>query len=321
MDNNKYNPSELAHKWEKGTISPEEKAWFEQWYAAFNDEEVLISHDKYTTPHQIRDNIFNNISSQIDAQQRPVAKVINLWRSIAAAAVVLFVVGLGLWYSKNSSNNAVQQVLVSSKAGQHRQVSLPDGTKVWLSPATQISYPEHFGSKREVSLTGEAFFEVVHDTRHPFIISTGKLKTVVLGTSFNVRAYAKAKSAEVTVVSGKVGVVLSTPAKHAQQILVANQRSVYYPATGQLLKENYPGGAHFLDQRNGLYNFNGATIKAITDELQLQYGITISVDTSLTEKNYYGSLNTAIPLQQTLNKLCTVLEVKWKKSNGIYYLQ
>jgi transmembrane sensor len=321
MDKKNYDPAELAHKWEQGTISPEEQLWFDQWYTAFNDEEVLIHHNKYTTPHQIGDNIFKSISAHIETPKRAVTKVVQLWHTIAAAAVVLFVIGLALFYNK-ATVNPVHQVLVSSKPGQHLQISLPDGSKVWLSPATQISYPDHFSTaQREVKLIGEAFFEVVHDTKHPFIISSGKLKTVVLGTSFNVRAYPKASSAEVTVISGKVGVVLNTANRKQQHIIVANQRTVYYTATGLLIKENYPEGARFLDQRNGLYHFNGASLQSISSELQLQYGINISIAAGLSDKAFYGSLNTSAPVEQALNKLCTVMEIRWILKDGVYYLQ
>jgi transmembrane sensor len=323
MDNKFYDPAKLAHKWEQGTLNPEERVWFEQWYAAFNDDEVLINHTEYTTPEQIRDTIFKRISAQMETPKQPVVKVIRLWKRIAAAAIVLFVIGLSALYHTEIINlvNPAQQVLISSNAGQHRKISLPDGTKVWLSPSSQISYPDRFSNaKREVKLTGEAFFEVVHDTKHPFIISSGKLQTVVLGTSFNVRAYPKAKSEEITVVSGKVGVMLS--ANHQQQkVIIANQRTVFYPATGILLKEDYQDGARFLDQRNGLFHFNGATLESIVSELQLQYGVNISIDAGLSNKAFYGSLNTSVPVWQTLNKLCTVMEIQWSSKNGTYYLQ
>jgi len=321
MDKKIYDPAELAHKLKQGTINTEEQFWFEQWYAAFNDEEVLIHHAEYTTPEQIRDKIFDRISVQLETPKRPAGKIIRLWASIAAAAIVLFVIGLTLLYNKPIAD-PVQQVLVSAANGQHRQVSLPDGTKVWLSPATQISYPNHFTStKREVTLIGEAFFEVVHDVKHPFVINSGKLKTVVLGTSFNIRAYPKAISAEVTVVSGKVGVMLNAITHHQQQIIVANQRTVFYPSTGMLLKDDYPDAAQFLDQRNGLFHFNGTSLEAIGRELQLQYGINISIAASLNNKAFYGSLNTTASVGQTLNKLCTVMEIHWTLKDGIYYLQ
>lgn len=324
MDNKFYDPAKLAHKWEQGTLSPEERVWFEKWHAAFNDEEVLIQHTEYTTPEQIRDTIFKRISAQMETPKQPVVKIFRLWKSIAAAAIVLFVIGLCVLYNKDIVNlvNPAQQVQISSNAGQHRQINLPDGTKVWLSPSSQISYPDRFSSaKREVKLTGEAFFEVVHDTKHPFIISSGKLQTVVLGTSFNVRAYPKANTAEVTVVIGKVGVMLNTATVHKQQIIVANQRTVFYPSTGILLKEEYPDGARFLKQRNGLFHFNGATLESIITELQLQYGVNIFIDPALSNKAFYGSLNTSVPVGQTLTKLCTVMEIQWSRKNGTYYLQ
>ncbi|WP_295717115.1 FecR family protein [Mucilaginibacter sp.] len=325
MENNSYNPKELAHKLEQGTISPEEKAWFEQWYAGFNDEEVLLSGSKHATAEQIKDSIFNRISAKMEAPAQSKGKVISLWRNIAAAAAIVLLVAFAAFY-KNAILNLVdpiKDIQLSSNAGQHRQISLPDGTKVWLSPATRISYPDKFRDKqRLVKLEGEAFFEVKHDASHPFIILSGSIKTVVLGTNFNVRAYADASTAEVTVVSGKVAVASSAGNKTGQEIMIARQRAVFNKTNGLLVKENYPDAAKFLGQRNGYYDFEGATMQTVADELARQYGVHISVDPRIAQGLYYGHLNTTQPISNALNMLCIVMDnAHWNRVDNNYYLQ
>lgn len=326
MEDKVYDPAELAHKFEQGTISAEEQEWFESWYAGFNDVEVLLSSSKYTSADQIRENIFGRIAAQMGPLPLSTRKIIPMWRKMAAAAAVLLIIGFAALYSNAIRNmvSPVHEIQLISNASQHRQVKLPDGTRVWLSPATKISYPDRFSDEqRIVNLEGEGFFEVVHDAKHPFIVQAGKLKTVVLGTSFNVSAYPNTASADVTVISGKVGVMLKNGVQTQQQIAVANQRASYSTSAGVLLKEDYPDAVKYLDQRNGLFVFKGADLKTVCDELELQYGIKINRSAELNKKNprFYGRLNTTEPVQKTLDKLSLVMETTWSKMNDVYYLQ
>jgi len=326
MEDKVYDPAELAHKFEQGKISAEEQEWFESWYAGFNDEEVLLSSSKYTSTDQIRENIFGRIAAKMDESLLSARTIIPMWRKMAAAAAILFIIGFATLYSNAIHNliSPVQQIQLISNVSQHRQVKLPDGTWVWLSPATKISYPDRFSEdQRIVKLEGEGFFEVVHNAKHPFIVQSGKLKTVVLGTSFNISAYPKAVSAAVTVISGKVGVILKTGVQTQQQITVANQRASYSVSAGVLLKEDYPDAAKYLDQRNGLFVFKGADLKTVCNELELQYGIKINISPELSKNNprFYGRLNTTEPVQKTLDKLSLVMETTWSKKDDVYYLQ
>jgi transmembrane sensor len=322
MDRNSFNPEELAHKWLTGTLTPDEKLRFEQWYADFNDEELLLSDSLYTSTGQIRETILNRINSSIDEQPAPNVKVRTMWRSLAAAAAVIFAIGVAILYRAPILNlvDPIKQLQLTTNPGEYKQISLADGTHIWLSPATTLNYPEKFrGKLRNVSIEGEAYFEVKHDTDHPFVIQSGVIKTVVLGTSFDIQAYAHAKSIDVTLISGKVGVCANTNA--AAAILTANQRTVYQKATASLVKENYPNAARFLDRRKGIFDFNGASLAEVIRDLETQYGIRINLAPGLTSKAFYGRLQTTDPINRTLDKLSTVMEIRWEKQNGVYQLQ
>ncbi|WDF76868.1 FecR domain-containing protein [Mucilaginibacter sp. KACC 22773] len=325
MENNAYDIKELAHKLENGTITPEEMAWFEQWYQRFNDEEVLLTGSRHSGTNELKDSIFNRIASQMEAPAQPKRKVISLWRNVAAAAAIVLLVAFAAFYKNAILDivDPVKQVDLTSKAGEHRQISLPDGTLVWLSPSTRISYPDNFrGAQRLVKLDGEAFFDVKHDANHPFIIQSGAIKTVVLGTSFNVTAYKDAKTAEVTVVSGKVGVLTSASGKNQRQIMTARQRAVFNKTDGLLVKENYPDAAKFLGQRNGNYDFEGASMQTVADELGRQYGVQINVDPRIANSLYYGHLNTTRLIGTELDLLCTVMDnTRWQKVGNQYYIR
>ena len=105
---------------------------------------------------------------------------------------------------KNSLNE------VATKKGSKSFIKLPDGSQVWLNADSKLTFNENFASKtREVSLNGEAFFDVFHDAEHPFIIHTGKADVKVLGTTFNIRNYAQDKTMEATLIKGKIEVTLT----------------------------------------------------------------------------------------------------------------
>jgi len=324
MKNNTYNVKELAHKLMQGTISPDEKIWLDAWYANFSDEEVLLSASKYQTPEQLRESILSKITTETETPGKPAHKVITLWRSIAAAAAVVLLVTFAALY-KNEVLEAIdpaKQVELATAPGKHRQLSLPDGTRIWLSPGSHISYPDKFRAKeRLVKLEGEAFFDVVHDENHPFVIQSGQLKTVVLGTSFNVKAYPDQIISEVTVISGKVAVQEHNLPKSKQAIMVLNQRAVYNKTDRSLIKENYPNASKFLSQRTGLFSYDGASLQTVADDLANQYGISINLALGIAQKGFYGHINTNEPVDKTLDKLCAVMDLRWNKLNNGYYLQ
>ncbi len=95
---------------------------------------------------------------------------------------------------------------VENTSGSVQKVALADGSVVSLEPGSTLRYPEHFGTQREVYLTGEAFFNVFRDEKHPFLVYAEDVVTRVLGTSFRVKAYGQGKEVRVAVTSGKVSV-------------------------------------------------------------------------------------------------------------------
>ncbi|MCD0488646.1 FecR domain-containing protein [Pedobacter sp. MC2016-14] len=159
----------------------------------------------------------------------------RLWLPWAAAVIILLTAGL-FFFNNFSSKPAAQfmvknqvkesgATLVAASAKEHKKIKLPDGSTVILNNESTLEYPAQFTSTtREVTLRGEGYFDVIHDSSKSFIVHTGKIKTVVLGTAFNVKAYTKNKDVVVTVTRGKVSV------QNEQQLLgiiVPNQQIVF----------------------------------------------------------------------------------------------
>lgn len=142
-----------------------------------------------------------------------------------AAAVLLFAALAGWWWWPRL-NAPEPAAVVHAEKGTRTRLALPDGSVVWLNSDSRLTYGEQFSKRnREVNLEGEAFFDVVADVNHPFVIHTSKMNVKVLGTAFNVRAYPNDSTAETALIRGSVEV---SRAGAKPVILKANEKLVLY---------------------------------------------------------------------------------------------
>lgn len=246
----------------------------------------------------------------------------NMYKIIAVAALLIIVSGLYFYQSQITQLfQSSPRLETFSTNNVRKQLQLADGTRVWLSPNSKLDYPNYFsGDERQVNLDGEAFFEVTHDAKHPFIIKSGRLSTTVLGTSFNVMAYTQQHTINVTLVTGKVAVALQGQNSTQRDTIVANQRVVIDKTTSRIVKEDFPNAAAFLDKRLGLYEYGGAALQEVVSDLENQYNIKIRVEPEITGRHFYGNLNMTESVAHSLDKLCTVMEFTWKKQGGEYVI-
>lgn len=179
--------------------------------------------------NKVEDRIFGEERAHLN-QEKAATKtgIIRLlgpqWWSVAAAVLLLLVAG---WWWQNKQEPASVPLLVYNSSDQQGEVLLlPDGSKVWLNTASSLTYDPNIPDQRLLSLSGEAFFEVSRDEDRPFIVRTGELETRVLGTAFNIRAYAN-EAIEVAVSSGQVAVEKTD--RQARVLLVANEVATYQP--------------------------------------------------------------------------------------------
>lgn len=162
----------------------------------------------------------------------------------AAIFAALFTVGSVLFLLLNNPEKSQEQVALSSPnaktvrtisaPSELTTITLPDGTKVTLNADTELKYPEKFtASERIVKLSGEAFFDVVHDSNHPFVVETGSVRVEDLGTSFNISAYPGHSLVEVNVTSGSVR--LSDRQKNESTVIVAGSNGKYSKEQGNMM--------------------------------------------------------------------------------------
>ena len=158
-----------------------------------------------------------------------------------------------------------------------REVVLPDGSEISLYPGSRIDYPRHFNSRiRSVKLQGEAFFEVSHDSLHPFQVEAGKLKVQVLGTSFLVRGEMKDENIEVIVESGRVGTYLNDKADD-MKVLLPGDRVLYMQSRKELFKSKNTD-LNYNAWKTGIIIFDDASLEEVADVLSKTFHIKLRAE-------------------------------------------
>lgn len=128
------------------------------------------------------------------------------WAWAAAAVVLLCAAGAtGYWWARRAPDPIPEANVVTTRPDSRSMVTLPDGSTVWLNSASKIAYNKDYGEhRRDVTLTGEAYFDVTHDPKMPLVVHARGVAIVVLGTAFNVRAYEKDSGVTTSLVQGMV---------------------------------------------------------------------------------------------------------------------
>jgi transmembrane sensor len=156
-------------------------------------------------------NVYNRINAALDNSETRSKSSAKKWMVAASLIAGLSISVTAAWYYRYMLLDRVSPIMTKQLVaanGQMVNITLADGTKVWLNGGSKLTYPESFrGKKREVMLVGEAFMDVAHDPEKAFIVHTGNVHTQVLGTSFNVKAYPEDSFIKVDVKSGKVAVI------------------------------------------------------------------------------------------------------------------
>lgn len=181
-----------------------------------------------------------------------------------------------LTFNKHTATSPIQMfqkvrmMEVSTPRGTDYQLTLPDGTEVWLNADSKISFPERFvGKERNVKVEGEAYFEVTKDAKHPFIVSTDYFTTTVHGTSFNINAYS-AKTAGVALVSGSV----SVKSNNGKEKLMTPGQLASYGTQGEVTIKDadvYP----LTQWKDGFFYFNNDKLIDIMMELGRWYNVSV----------------------------------------------
>ena len=203
-----------------------------------------------------------------------------------------------------SKGNYKQFSLTTPRGGQY-QVKLPDGTKVWLNAASSISYSTVLIANqvhRKVNLEGEAYFEVKKDPAQPFIVVSNGQEAEVLGTHFNINAYADEENVKTTLLEGSLRVKSSAP---NSVILKPNQQSISSDHNNALEVKNVSPSA-VLSWKNGEFSFENETLESIMKQVSRWYDVEIAYENEGLKKEIFGG---SISRFSDVSKVLKMLEL------------
>jgi transmembrane sensor len=208
--------------------------------------------------------------------------------------------GIILYNKVPGKDTALVYNTISTPLGGQYQLTLSDGTKVWLDSRSSIHFPVTFrGPNREVDITGQAYFEIAANAQQPFLIKAKNQRVQVLGTSVNVNAF------------DEEGNVTTTLAEGAVKVLEAGNTLVLKPGQGAQMDGKgllelipHPDMEEILAWKEGLFHYNGAGITTIMNQLARWYGVEI-----VYQDKIQGSFVADIPRDVPVSKLLTLLEL------------
>ena len=220
---------------------------------------------------------------------------------ISSAAAISLICILG-WNHYTDSKTIVRKTIHT--LAERKLVTLPDGTTIMLNRYSSLTYPESFeGGKRIVALKGEAYFEVAKDSQHPFVVETKDINVQVLGTHFNVEAYANSQTNKTILLEGSVK-VYNKP-QTLQAILKPNQCAIYSKDKKLICEEVGEQAKEEIAWREGKLIFRKNPISEIANELSQSFNTQIDIkDQKL--RNY--KISARFEKNETLKEILDLLQ-------------
>lgn len=219
-----------------------------------------------------------------------------------AACILVGVAGIGYYIVlPQIRNDAITDL--PRKVETHQIVKLPDGSVVVLNAGSSLEFPETFIGKknREVTLRGEGYFDIKHDASSPFIVYTGKLRTTVLGTAFNIKAYPNESDITVTVTRGKVKV---SDDKKVIGIITPDQQIKFNKHQHESQQQRVDSKEVVAWSERDIF-FDDATLDDVAKQLEQRFGVAIVFDNdTIKDCRFTATFVSGEDLNQILTVIC-----------------
>lgn len=249
---------------------------------------------------------------------------------VAAVLLVVFIAGLFTQHTLTTDQKAFEKNLafnvlqkLETNRGEKARVTFSDGTKVYLNSASSIRFPQQFrGSKREVYLEGEAYFEVANNADHPFVVYAKDVEVEVLGTEFNVQGWSENESVEVIVREGKVSVAsLNTLLDQKFQVILTKgfYTSVKNGEAPSPIKSI--NTTDYLAWMYGGLHFDNEPFSKVVKDIERRFNVNIKlVDSGLETVPYTGVFRFA-DLDEVLSIIGATLDYEYRREGSEVLIQ
>jgi len=235
---------------------------------------------------------------------------------IAAAALLLISMGTAAIFINNPGILSKKDTVVALNDQKNVLISMPDGSKVYLNRNSTFAYRKNFGKhRRDVTLSGEAYFEIAPDASKPFIIDAGNAKVKVVGTSFNVITNNSESAVEVFVKTGKV-VVSDNSGSQTIQLdpgFVGTMNS-------NTSEKKVNGDRNYLSWRTNYLDYSGQKLSIVFNDLKRVYNMDIIADDPTILENTWVSPIDNLPQETIIRLICTSFNLGYTKDGNVYHL-
>jgi transmembrane sensor len=278
----------LLDRYVKGECSAIEQQYFDEFYKAFQKDDAYWKDWELTERDRIKIELYQSLTKAMEPDG-PVQEIlmeefepsternfVRTWLNVAASVIMLAAVGWLLYTSQTRKEEGVKYITHTTGRGQQAVITLQDGSIVKLNNSSAISFPEKFtNGKREITLQGEAFFEVKRDPQKPFVVKSGDLTTAVLGTSFNICAY-QDKPIEVTVKTGRV--LVANVRRQTERLELLPNQQIYFDPAKAIWEKRDVSLERYLAWTDKIIYLDNTRIAELTDILEKWYAVTITLD-------------------------------------------
>jgi ferric-dicitrate binding protein FerR (iron transport regulator) len=240
----------------------------------------------------------------------------HVWRELlkyaAIAVVSLFVGGSAFWAYTLMNPPITQYAIITAPNGQISNITLFDGTNIWLNAGSTLKYQQNFNKNgREVFLEGEAYFDVAKNKELPFVVNAGNSQIKVLGTVFNVKAYHDEPKIETVLVEGNI----EFNAQGKSILLKPGEHILYSEKTNQISKTKV-NTEDFTSWKGGKIYFNNETLQEITLQLERWYEVKFQfTEEHIKNYRFTGVINKDKTLDYTLKIIEAINKVDLKIDN------
>lgn len=316
----------ILRKYLDGRATAEETAFLEKYYDYLQDQPGLSSLLPEAENKRIEQRNWESLTAKMD---QPVVAIpprrvpfFRKWGWAAASVILLLSAGAYLWMKQQTPQTttaASPAVPFNESTAYIRNITLPDGSTVVLQAGSRLEVPERFpGTTREVTLTGEAYFDIARLDRQPFIIHTGKVKTTVLGTAFNIKAYPGAENIVVSVTRGKVKV--EDESKLLAE-LTKNEQITYQIPQANASKQEVDAETVVTDWTKTDMVFRDVAFEQVAATISKRYNVAIDFNNpALKQCGIVASFSGTETLTNVLETIATVLNVQYSiTSNRVVF--
>jgi transmembrane sensor len=319
--------------------------------AGGNSSEENADFEKWLKAEKLNHGVFQRLKEIWDYNPRYVQDTPRIWQkfknravhfehisskhrfisyALRLSAILFLLVGTTVMlrkYIQPGSENLVSCNEIYVPNGNRTFIVLPDSSKVWISNNSRLKYPQKFsGETRELFLTGEAYFEVTHNAKKPFVVNIGENRIRVLGTKFSVSAHPEDNVINADLISGKIQMDIQTGEKpgNVQSFTVTpGHRMEYNKKTKTIADSNIP--EDFYDYwKNGIYSFKNESLESLASKVNRIYNVEIIfADEQLKHKHYNGSFSVNDNIYNFMEAILqtSVEPIEYRKEGNKLYIK